>query len=149
MSVRPLLALAQKSICFTLLYILKWLRSQASETCLLSLKVRACNVHVLAPDSAEGNQYPSMLLQGTASYTSGLLISCMIYAGYMVDSSAQILISLSEHPKHAKIVLSSLPPAYSFLTSDLKENFLGKRFQCSASCSASKHQKNAYLAHEH
>jgi len=64
-----------RKICTTFkkplrLLFTKWLRSLTSETCSLSLKVRALNAHALAPYSAEGNRYPRPSLWGTASYTA-------------------------------------------------------------------------------
>ena len=79
----------------------KWLRSQASETCSLSLKVRALNHHALASDSTE-----HLMLTPDSGHTlghrcraqpliGGLLISCMIYC--RTYGCCRVLASLYPH----------------------------------------------------
>jgi len=78
------------------------LRSRASETCLLSLKVWVLDAHVLTPVSAEHLTLAPESGHTQAVSVGGLIISCMIYC----RTYARIFILLSEHPKQAEIVLS-------------------------------------------
>jgi len=63
----------------------KWLHSRASETCSLSLKVRALNAHVPAPNSAEhlmqASEFGHTLGRHCVAQPliGGLLILCIIY----------------------------------------------------------------------
>ena len=86
---------------------MKWLHSRASETCSLSLKVRALNAHALAPDSAEGNRHTRPSLQGTASYRGFVNFMHDLLQDIWLLLSVRIFIPSSEHPKQAKIVLSA------------------------------------------
>jgi len=60
----------------------KWLCGWASETCSLSLKVRALNVHALAPDS------PEHWLLNPDTPQAITVVSCMIYCrtyGWLIE----------------------------------------------------------------